>query len=114
MAELCFFVRAKLARSLSYSFWSSFRCSQLGETNPTIPATPKTLRHHRNSARDLHHQRKRSFDQYFGQFPVPMEAQPEPPGQTITLERTPEVVVDIGHDWNSAITSVDGGKMDQL
>ncbi len=56
----------------------------------------------------------RSFDNYFGQYPGADGATTGllSTGQTMTLEHTPDQVVDMGHDWTSAITAMDGGKMD--
>jgi phospholipase C len=58
----------------------------------------------------------RSFDEYFGLFPGADGATSGTisTGQMIPLERTPDEVVDMGHDWTSAITATDGGKMDQF
>ncbi len=58
----------------------------------------------------------RSFDEYFGLFPGADGATTGTisTGQVIPLERTPDQVVDMGHDWNSAITAMDGGKMDRF
>jgi phospholipase C len=56
----------------------------------------------------------RSFDNYFGQYPGADGTTTGlfSTGQTMTLEHTPDQVVDMGHDWTSAITAMDGGKMD--
>jgi phospholipase C len=58
----------------------------------------------------------RSFDNYFGQFPGADGATTGilSTGQVMTLQHTPDQVVDMGHDWTSAITAMDGGKMDQF
>ncbi len=58
----------------------------------------------------------RSFDEYFGLFPGADGATSgtTSTGQVMTLEHTPDEVVDMGHDWTSAITAADGGKMDQF
>ena len=58
----------------------------------------------------------RSFDNYFGQYPGANGATSGPisTGQTMVLEHTPDQVVDMGHDWTSALTAMDGGKMDQF
>ena len=58
----------------------------------------------------------RSFDEYFGLFPGADGASTgtTSTGQVMTLERTPDEVVDMGHDWTSAITATDGGKMDRF
>ena len=58
----------------------------------------------------------RSFDEYFGQFPGADGATSgtTSTGQVMPLERTPDTVVDMGHDWTSAITAIDGGKMDRF
>jgi len=57
----------------------------------------------------------RSFDNYFGQFPGADGATSgtTSTGDVIPLEHTPDQVIDMGHDWTSAITAIDGGKMDQ-
>src|SRR5208283_1586285 len=34
-------------------------------------------------------------------------------GKVVTLEHTPDQVTDMGHDWTSAITAIDGGLMDR-
>jgi phospholipase C len=56
----------------------------------------------------------RSFDNYFGQYPGADGATSGllSTGQTMVLEHTPDQVVDMGHDWTSAITAMDAGKMD--
>src|SRR5580704_5078198 len=56
----------------------------------------------------------RSFDNYFGQYPGADGTTTGlfSTGQTMVLEHTPDQVVDMGHDWTSAITAMDGGKMD--
>ena len=56
----------------------------------------------------------RSFDNYFGQYPGADGTTTGllSTGQTMTLEHTPDQVVDMGHDWTSAITAMDGGQMD--
>jgi len=56
----------------------------------------------------------RSFDEYFGLFPGADGAKTgvTSTGQVIPLERTPDIVVDMGHDWYSAILAMDGGKND--
>jgi phospholipase C len=56
----------------------------------------------------------RSFDNYFGQYPGADGATSGPisTGQVVPLEHTPDQVTDMGHDWTSAITAIDGGKMD--
>ncbi len=58
----------------------------------------------------------RSFDNYFGQFPGADGATTgiTSTGQVIPLRHTPDQVVDIGHDWPSAINAMDGGKMDRF
>lgn len=58
----------------------------------------------------------RSFDEYFGLFPGAEGATTgtTSTGQVMTLERTPDEVVDMGHDWTSAITATDGGAMDRF
>jgi len=58
----------------------------------------------------------RSFDNYFGQYPGANGATTGTlsTGQVIPLEHTPDQVVDMGHDWTSALTAMDGGKMDQF
>ncbi len=58
----------------------------------------------------------RSFDNYFGQYPGADGATSGilSTGQTIPLEHTPDQVVDIGHDWTSALTAMDNGAMDQF
>jgi phospholipase C len=58
----------------------------------------------------------RSFDEYFGLFPGADGATTgvTSTGQVISLERTPDEVVDMGHDWTSAVTATDGGKMDRF
>jgi phospholipase C len=58
----------------------------------------------------------RSFDEYFGLFPGADGASTGTisTGQVIPLERTPDEVVDMGHDWTSAVTATDSGKMDQF
>ena len=58
----------------------------------------------------------RSFDNYFGQYPGAHGAATGTlsTGQVIPLEHTPDQVVDMGHDWTSALTAMDGGKMDQF
>jgi phospholipase C len=58
----------------------------------------------------------RSFDEYFGLFPGADGATTgvTSTGQVISLERTPDEVVDMGHDWTSAVTAIDGGKMDRF
>jgi len=58
----------------------------------------------------------RSFDEYFGLFPGAdgTNVGTTSTGQVMTLERTPDIVVDMGHDWTSALTATDGGKMDQF
>ncbi len=58
----------------------------------------------------------RSFDEYFGLFPGAdgTSTGTTSTGQVMTLERTPDVVVDMGHDWTSALTATDGGKMDRF
>jgi len=56
----------------------------------------------------------RSFDEYFALFPGADGASSgiTSTGQVIPLERTPDIVVDMGHDWYSAILAMDGGKND--
>ena len=58
----------------------------------------------------------RSFDNYFGQYPGANGATSGTlsTGQVMPLEHTPDQVVDMGHDWTSALTAMDGGKMDQF
>jgi phospholipase C len=58
----------------------------------------------------------RSFDNYFGQYPGADGATSGllSTGQTMTLEHTPDQVVDMGHDWTSALTAMDNGNMDQF
>lgn len=58
----------------------------------------------------------RSFDNYFGQYPGANGATSgvASTGQIIPLEHTPDQVVDMGHDWTSAITAIDGGNMDHF
>ncbi len=58
----------------------------------------------------------RSFDEYFGLFPGADGATTgvTSTGQVMNLERTPDEVVDMGHDWTSALVATDGGKMDQF
>ena len=58
----------------------------------------------------------RSFDEYFGLFPGADGATTgvTSTGQVMNLERTPDIVVDMGHDWTSALTATDGGKMDRF
>jgi phospholipase C len=58
----------------------------------------------------------RSFDEYFGLFPGADGAATgvTSTGQVINLERTPDEVIDMGHDWTSGITAMDGGKMDRF
>jgi len=58
----------------------------------------------------------RSFDNYFGQFPGANGATTgiTSTGQIIPLRHTPDQVVDIAHEWVSALTAIDGGKMDQF
>lgn len=58
----------------------------------------------------------RSFDEYFGLFPGADGATTgvTSTGQVINLERTPDEVIDMGHDWTSGITAMDGGKMDRF
>jgi phospholipase C len=55
-----------------------------------------------------------SFDNYFGQYPGADGATSGllSTGQTMTLEHTPDQSTDVGHDWVSAMTAMDGGKMD--
>jgi phospholipase C len=58
----------------------------------------------------------RSFDEYFGLYPGADGATTgvTSTGQVINLERTPDEVIDMGHDWTSGITAIDGGKMDRF
>jgi phospholipase C len=58
----------------------------------------------------------RSFDEYFGLFPGADGATTgvTSTGQVMNLERTPDEVIDMGHDWTSALVATDGGKMDQF
>ncbi|MGH9432398.1 MAG: alkaline phosphatase family protein [Terriglobia bacterium] len=58
----------------------------------------------------------RSFDNYFGQYPGADGAASGTisTGQVIPLRHAPDQVVDIGHDWTSALTAMDGSKMDQF
>jgi phospholipase C len=58
----------------------------------------------------------RSFDEYFGLFPGADGSTTgvTSTGQVINLERTPDEVIDMGHDWTSALVATDGGKMDQF
>jgi phospholipase C len=58
----------------------------------------------------------RSFDNYFGQYPGAEGATsgPTSTGQVVQLEHTPDQVVDMGHDWTSALTAMDNGNMDHF
>jgi len=58
----------------------------------------------------------RTFDTYFGQFPGANGATTgiTSTGQVLTLRHTPDRVIDMGHDWISANTAVDGEKMDRF
>jgi phospholipase C len=58
----------------------------------------------------------RSFDAYFGQFPGANGATTgvTSTGQVISLRHMPDKVVDVAHDWISAGTATDGGKMDRF
>ena len=58
----------------------------------------------------------RSFDNYFGRFPGADGATTGTisTGQVIPLRHAPDQVVDIGHDWTSALAAADGGKMDRF
>ncbi|MGH9433593.1 MAG: alkaline phosphatase family protein, partial [Terriglobia bacterium] len=58
----------------------------------------------------------RSFDHYFGQYPGADGATSGTisTGQVIPLRHAPDQALDIGHDWTSALTAMDGGKMDQF
>jgi len=58
----------------------------------------------------------RSFDEYFGLFPGADGATTgvTSTGQVINLERTPDEVIDMGHDWTSGVTAMNGGKMDRF
>jgi phospholipase C len=57
-----------------------------------------------------------SFDNYFGQYPGADGATSGvlSTGQTMTLEHTPDQSTDVGHDWTSSLTAMDGGKMDNF
>lgn len=58
----------------------------------------------------------RSFNNYFGLFPGALGATTckVSNGQTITLGHTPDRVRDMGHNWDDAVTAIDGGKMDKF
>ena len=58
----------------------------------------------------------RSFDNYFGQYPGANGAftGPMSTGQVVTLRHAADQAVDVGHDWTSAVTAMDGGKMDRF
>jgi len=59
----------------------------------------------------------RTFDNYFGTFPGADGATRGviSSGQTIPLGHTPDKTPhDLPHDWGSAITAIDGGKMDRF
>lgn len=58
----------------------------------------------------------RSFDNYFGQYPGADGATTGimSTGQVIPLEHTPDQVIDMGHDWTSALTAMDDGNMDHF
>lgn len=59
----------------------------------------------------------RSFDNYFGTFPGANGATTATisTGQVVPLGHTPDVTPrDIGHDWTSAHTAIDNGKMDKF
>ncbi|MGH9433592.1 MAG: phospholipase C, partial [Terriglobia bacterium] len=58
----------------------------------------------------------RSFDNYFGQYPGADGATSGTisTGQVIPLRHTPDQVADIAHEWDAALTAMDGGKMDQF
>ena len=59
----------------------------------------------------------RSFDEYFGQFPGANGAMVGQisTGQTIPLGHTPDQTTrDIDHGWKSAVTAINGGKMNQF
>lgn len=59
----------------------------------------------------------RSFDDYFGQFPGANGTTfgQISTGQTIPLSHTPDQTTrDIDHGWKSAVTAINGGKMNQF
>src|SRR5215470_16111606 len=58
----------------------------------------------------------RSFDNYFGTFPGANGATSGTisTGQVIPLGHTPDRVRDMGHTYQDAVTSIDGGKMDRF
>jgi phospholipase C len=58
----------------------------------------------------------RSFDNYFGKFPGADGATQGKisTGQVIPLGHTPDQARSAGHDWYSALTSMDNGKMDMF
>ncbi len=58
----------------------------------------------------------RTFDTYFGRFPGANGATSGTisTGQVIPFRLSPDQIVDMGHDWTSALEGMDGGKMDHF